>query len=320
LHSFDAFFGGSRINSDGAQPFAGLVLSSNVLYGGTYIGGPTGLGTLFNVTTDGLNYSPFYALTNIGAGGSEGTLVLSSNVLYGTTIFGGKVGAGNIFRMNAGTGLTTLHEFTAGSDGSSPFAGLLLSSNVPYGTTQYGASGQGTVFKINIDGTAFTILHTFTNNEGSPQGGSLAMLGNTLFGMNSSGQHIGVIYSLNTDGTCFTILHDFPVGTDQPFGGLTVLGKALYGTTYGGGTAGFGTIFRFSLLPQLSITPSEQNVILAWPTSYAGVDYSGFRLQSITNLSSGVWNSVPQVPVVINGINFVTNSASGAQQFFRLSD
>jgi len=83
-----------------------------------------------------------------------------------------------------------------------------------------------------------------------------------------------------------------------------------------GGVGGAGTVFRLTIVPepQLTIIPSETYVILTWPTNY-----SGFTLQSTTNLGSSVWSSVSPGPVVIGGQNVVINTISGTQRFYRLS-
>jgi hypothetical protein len=60
-------------------------------------------------------------------------------------------------------------------------------------------------------------------------------------------------------------------------------------------------------------------VILTWPTNYAGFDYSGFKLESTTNLVSPIWTTNLPAPMIVNGQNTVTNPISGTQQFFRLS-
>jgi len=60
-------------------------------------------------------------------------------------------------------------------------------------------------------------------------------------------------------------------------------------------------------------------VILSWRTNSAGFDYTGFTLQSTTNLVSAIWTNVPPTRVIINGQYTVTNPISGAQPFYRLA-
>jgi uncharacterized repeat protein (TIGR03803 family) len=122
----------------------------------------------------------------------------------------------------------------------------------------------------------------------------------------------------------FTNLYSFG-GNDgaYPAAGL-VQGSdgSFYGTTVNGGQGGGGTVFRLAIVPepQLSIIPSGPYVILTWPTDYNGFSYAGYTLQSTTNLgSSAVWSTNSAVPVVVNEHYAVTNSTSGTQQFYRLS-
>jgi hypothetical protein len=83
---------------------------------------------------------------------------------------------------------------------------------------------------------------------------------------------------------------------------------------------GSGTVFSLSFPPQPTVIPSGGNLILTWPTNYAGFDYSGFTVQSTTNLGpSAVWTTNSPAPIVVNGQNTVTIPMTGSQQFFRLS-
>ena len=154
----------------------------------------------------------------------------------------------------------------------------------------------------------------------------MILSGNTLYGVATSGgtNGNGTVFALNTDGTDFTVLHCF-TATDPSTGtnsdgalsqaGLILSGNTLYGTTYFGGSSGNGTVFSLTLpVPQLTITPSGANVILAWPTNYIG-----FTLQATSNLMSPVWTTDSVAPVIVNGQYGVTNPISGTQQFFRLS-
>jgi hypothetical protein len=68
--------------------------------------------------------------------------------------------------------------------------------------------------------------------------------------------------------------------------------------------------------PYMIINPSGTNAIVTW-TSLP--DYSGFTLQSSTNLDSPTnWYTASPTPVVVNGQNTETNPASGTQQYYRL--
>jgi hypothetical protein len=67
--------------------------------------------------------------------------------------------------------------------------------------------------------------------------------------------------------------------------------------------------------PQLAIERSGIEVILKWTNAA-----TGFALQSATNLNPPVvWNAVTPAPVVVNGEYTVTNSISGLQAYYRLS-
>jgi uncharacterized repeat protein (TIGR03803 family) len=344
LHSFTGRSGPSFTNSDGADPQAGLILSGNTLFGTANIGGNSGNGTVFKVNTNGTSFTilhsftatpPYPNTTNSDGADPDAGLILSGNILYGTASGGGTSGNGTVFKVNTnGTGFTTLHSFTAGasdpsngytnSDGASPDAGLILSGNTLFGTTRSeGSSGQGTVFKVNTDGTGFTTLHSFTavdpiaqtNSDGAFLRAGLALSGNTLYGTallgGSSG--LGTMFAVNTDGTGFTNLHSFTGGSDgdQPIGGLMLSGNTLYGTASSGGSLGYGAVFSLSFQPQLTITSSETNVILSWPTNVAGFDYTGYTLQSAPALT-GTFTNLPAAT------NPYTNPITGPQQFFRL--
>jgi hypothetical protein len=66
--------------------------------------------------------------------------------------------------------------------------------------------------------------------------------------------------------------------------------------------------------PQLYVERSATNVLFSWSTNEAG-----FRLQSVTNLStSNNWTSVNGTAVTIGGKLYITNSATGGNKFYRL--
>jgi uncharacterized repeat protein (TIGR03803 family) len=345
LHIFTELSSAFYTNSDGAWVFGGLIISGNTLYGTTDNGGSGGSGTVFAVNTNGTGFttlhsftatSPFlnpYGTLSPPYTNSDGAfpvagLVLSGNTLYGTTSFGGSSGWGTVFAINTnGTGFTTLHIFTGGSDGAYPYTGtLILSGSTLYGTTTWGgsgggSSGNGTVFAVNTNGTGFTTLYTFTGGGDGAVPVGLILSGNTLYGTayegGSSGD--GTVFAVNTNGTGFTTLYSF-TGGGGPYAGVILSGNTLYGTTHNGGSSGDGTVFSLSFPPpQLTLIPSGPYVNLTWPTNYAGFSYSGYALESTTDLVSPAWRTNSPAPVVVNGQNTVTNPISGTQMFFRLS-
>jgi uncharacterized repeat protein (TIGR03803 family) len=338
------------------MPAGRLILSDNILYGTTAIGGSSGNGTILAVNTDFTGLTNLYSFTanpygtNSDGAEPQAGLILSGNTLYGTASAGGSSGNGTVFAVNTdGTGFTNLHTFTEGSDGTGPQAGLILSGNTLYGTAQYGgSSGNGTIFAVNTDGTGFRNLHSFpasvlvndtnspsysfsTNSDGANPAAGLVLSGDTLYGTAEFGgtNGNGTVFAVNTDGTGFTVLHGFTTlpcapgdfgctNSDgaNPVAGLLLSGNTLYGTaTWGGTGSGWGTVFSIFIQPQLTLIPCGPYIILTWPTNY-----SGFTLQSTTNLgSSAVWTTNSAPPVVIGGENVVINAASGKQQFYRLS-
>jgi uncharacterized repeat protein (TIGR03803 family) len=335
--------------SDGVSLWSGLVLSSNTLYGVAARGGSVGMdggGTVFRLNTDGTgfqvlhNFSSIYYPTNDDGAEPVAGLLLSGDTLFGTTSLGGTGGAGTIFSLKTdGSEFKTLHTFSQTNsitgtniDGASPASVLILSGNTLYGTAMIGGvSSNGTVFKLNTDGTDFTLLHSFTagtgrnpwlsptNDDGAQPNGGLLLWNDTLYGTAQFGGSWGngTIFALNTDGTGFTVLHTFTGTYSQPLGSLIVSGSVLYGEVKSTGhNIGAGAVFRLplSVTPKLSIARSAANVILTWPT-----DFVGYNLYSTTNLDAPAWTAVSSGPVVINGLNTVTNPISFERQFFRLS-
>jgi uncharacterized repeat protein (TIGR03803 family) len=278
LYSFTATSGISSTNSDGANPYAGLILSGNTLYGTANQGGTNGNGTVFAVNTDGTGFKNLYSFTadpypytNSDGANPRAELILSGNTLYGTASAGGTSANGTVFAVNTdGTGFTNLYNFSlrsgsdqTNSDGANPRAGLILSGNTLYGTAYGGgSSGYGTVFAVSTNGTGFTNLYNFslrsgidfTNSDGAAPAAGLILSGNTLYGTASTGGSSGngSVFAVSTNGTGFTNLHSFTATSGisstnsdgaNPFGGLILSGNTLYGTAANGGSANAGTVF-----------------------------------------------------------------------------
>ncbi|MBZ5572531.1 MAG: hypothetical protein LAO09_11720 [Acidobacteriia bacterium] len=251
---------------DGSVARTSLVLATDGnLYGTTESGGLIGAGTIFRITPVGKLTTIYSFCVEPGncSDGQDPRAGLVQGVdgnLYGTTYSGGDYSAGTIFKITPKGALTTLHSFD-GSDGRNPNAGLVQGRDGNfYGTTFYGGiNGYGTVFKITPAGK-LTTLHTFCIQTDCPDGGgpSARMIqasdqnfyGTTLVGGSYGGQDSGGTVFKITPGGVLTTVYSFGGKDDDgvaPYAGV-VQGTDgnVYGTTYGGGTNGVGTIFQIT--------------------------------------------------------------------------
>src|SRR5208283_1256849 len=209
--------------TDGDLPEAGLIRdTSGNLYGTTYSGGSTGLGTAFKLrppTTVGGNWSE-EILWNFGKGADgqqplAGLIMDANRNLYGTTYGGGTNSSGTVFELTPpatrGENWTeAILSNLGGAAGANPQANLIMDKRGDlYGTTT------------------------------GPYAGALVPVG-AVFELTPP---------LNLGETWTELaLWNFADGTDgQPYGGL-VRDKSgnLYGTASVGGAYGRGTIFEIS--------------------------------------------------------------------------
>jgi uncharacterized repeat protein (TIGR03803 family) len=165
------FYGGN----EGGQPFAGLVMSGDTLYGTTSwqaINTESNCGTVFRLNSDGSGFTTLKALTNFWSDGMfPSRLSLAGEMLYGTTEFGGTSGYegnGTVFRMKMdGSDFTVLKNFN-GDDGACPIGGLAVEKNTLCGTTRLGgAANAGVIFALGFAPTNITVCSTQTAEMGS---------------------------------------------------------------------------------------------------------------------------------------------------------
>ena len=247
LHSFSG-------GPDGGYPYAGLILdAAGNLYGTADAGGAHNYGVVFEVPAGGAE-GVLYSFTGTGGDGADplaGLVRDAAGNLYGTTASGGASGLGTVFKVSAGGAETVLHSFTGGSDGEYPEAGLVQDGvgNL-YGTTfAGGASGFGTVFKIDAQGNE-TVLYSFRGGADGeyPSAGLVRDAAGNLYGTTNSGGSSGggIVFKISSAGK-ETVLHSFKGGKDGEYPYASVIRDAagnLYGTTYGGGASGWGTVFE----------------------------------------------------------------------------
>jgi uncharacterized repeat protein (TIGR03803 family) len=135
LHNFSVAYAhpsGYYTNDDGANPFGGLVISGNRIYGTAVYGGQTGQGAVFALGTDGTGFINLHTfatvardstgyLTNRDGANPSATLVSAGNLLCGTTQNGGPFGHGTVFALpTTGISFNQLHAFTGGEASAAP--------------------------------------------------------------------------------------------------------------------------------------------------------------------------------------------------------
>ena len=245
---------------DGASPGGGDLIWDPMgnIYGATFSGGTSNLGTVFQMTKSGDNWTeaPVYSFTGPdGAGPFAGVILDSNGNLFGTTQQGGLYGFGTVFELtyniNSGWTETVLYSFQNLSDGQLPIAGLVGDSagNLYGATSDGGGGGGGALFELSPAGNswAFTLLYSFTGQQGMYCGprASLSMdnpgnlYGTTLC---DGANNLGNVFKLtNTqNGWQYTSLHDFTGGSDGAEPGSNVTfdtNSNLYGTAGTGGNS-----------------------------------------------------------------------------------
>lgn len=260
---------------DGVGPYSENLISdeTGALYGTTYGGGDTacgsgyGCGTVFKLTHAGTAYTESILYSFAGSDGGGGPLFgLISDArgnLYGTTSGGTNYADGAVYELKrAGSSYSehVLHVFqNDGSDGIQPSCALILDARgALYGTTTAGgAYSFGTVFKLTPSHGTYleSVLYSFgsrANDGESPWAGLLAGANGVLYGTTGQGGTTGngTVFRLTGSRRSYTesALYSFH-GSDGSFpqSPLILRHGAIYGTTFFGGAAGIGVVFKVSL-------------------------------------------------------------------------
>jgi uncharacterized repeat protein (TIGR03803 family) len=149
-----------RGQPDAASPYGGLTADeSGDLYGTTYYGGSSGLGTVFELLSDQQGHWSEHVMHDFKGGddGSNPTSTLGFDPfgdIAGTTSTGGSTSCdcGTVFKIKFGTRReTVIHRFGASGDGAFPYYGLTIDGAGEMFTTTAagGASNQGVAIELN---------------------------------------------------------------------------------------------------------------------------------------------------------------------------
>ena len=268
---------------------------------------------------------------------ASGVTFDSQGNMYGTTAQGGpsfnpigsngilNYGLGTLWKYSPGAGLTSLFSFSGSTspsnNGYRPLMPLVMDGQGNlYGTTYYGGNdflpdnshfGWGTVFKYSSAGQ-FSTLHEFSGPEGANPVGVLLDSQANLWGTTWQGGlgwnptlgnfGLGTIFEYSSGGTLTNpLLFSTTNGGGNAAAGLTADGQGnYYGTTYEGGTNGFGTLFQYDsatnqLTTLVNFTRTNGSLPAATVTldgqgNVYGTTYQGGSHSSASNYCCGtVW-------------------------------
>lgn len=262
-------------STNGANPYSALTLLDGNFYGTTAYGGISNLGTVFQVTTNG-DLTTLDSFTGNNGSHPYGRLAIGPNGnLFGMTGYGGISNVGTLFEISTQGMINPILHFT-GTNGANPQSGLFWNSDgYFYGITESGGSKKlGTVFKVTPGG-ALTTLASFGQTNGSfPSGELIKGPDGNLYGAAPQGGtgFNGTVFRLNAGGT-LTTLFSFPStplnasfsSGYRPYSGLTLVTNGssirLYGTAFGGGNNGGGTIFRVNLITYYAVPENVSSLL-----------------------------------------------------------
>lgn len=281
-------FGGT----DGSNPESPLILGQDgALYGTTdtggasAVGGVSGMGTIFKISTDGTTQTVLHSFVGTNGDGqyplTAGVVQGSDGTLYGVTQQGGSTadgpnsGLGTVFKLNPdGSGFAVLHNFSGPpTDGDYPSATLVLGSDgFLYGTTEFGGfSNSGVVFQIATDGGGYRVLYHFGSGT-------------------NDGEYPATSFVQARDG-------------------------GLFGMTKFGGANNFGTVFRLAPSPPVisGLVPLPDKSI---QLSVTAASNFVFRIEATSDHAH--WTTLTNVMNTTGTVRFTDASAAGApMRFYR---
>jgi uncharacterized repeat protein (TIGR03803 family) len=253
--------------TNGISLFTGLTVgestaTNTLLYGVTTEGGgPSNLGVIYRIATDGSGFKVIYRFDDNPAdgGSSSSRLAYANGKLFGSTV--SQISGGAIYSINTdGSGFVRL---TNAGSMRSIVSPLTIYSNTLYGAAKYNTANResGFIFSIKTDGTGYQVLHNFQGSglgDGADPNGALTLLTNNTKIVLRCCPQSTYSYMLCR---CVQL--------------VTVSNTVLYGTTTTGGAANYGTIYALPLnvasatnsVNWLPITSPENNSFFFSPAN-----------------------------------------------------
>jgi uncharacterized repeat protein (TIGR03803 family) len=238
-----------------AKPYSVLTQGSDgSLYGSTDSGGAFFKGSVYKVNLAG-RIDLLHGLNGAVDGEKPRAKLIqgSDGNFYSTAWQGGAPsgGGGTAFKVTSGGVFTLLRSCLVGQNPSQLYGGLIQGVDGNFYGMSIG-SNDGTIYKMTPAGVT-TVLHSFNGTNGTSVQSDLTRGSDgNFYGVAAGGgaNFVGTIFKITPAGA-FTLLHSFTgaAGGSNPRGALIEgTGGDYFGVTSGGGTLGFGSIFKFNVV------------------------------------------------------------------------
>jgi uncharacterized repeat protein (TIGR03803 family) len=266
----------ANYQTDGAEPLGSLSLGADGNFrGATFSGGTANTGVIFEIAPNGA-YTVLHEFNGDGAYPNGAPIQATNGNLYGTT---------RLTTYNTGT-YGTVYEITSAGVFSTiytqnPANGTMFLSPLIQGTdgnlyaTAYngGDYNCGTIMKLSTSGVLLQYYSFACGATAYPIGALIQATDGNFYGTTSgdaTSTGLGTVFKV-TRQLAVTTLYSFEGGTEDgefPECSLTQgTDGYLYGTTYEGGTFGYGTIFRITTSGDYSLLYSFPLDIGAGPNA-----------------------------------------------------
>ena len=257
--------------TNGAEAQGSLMQAADgSFYGTTYSGGDNDLGTVYQMTANGVLTTLLSFDGTNGSHPAAGLVQGADSQLYGTTYDGGtndmeNGGDGTVFKITTNGILTSLTSFN-GTNGANPLAGLVRGADDQFygtacngGTNDVDNGGDGTVFQITTNGVLTTLASFNGTNGANPAAALILANDGNFYGTTENGGTNnlanggdGTVFRITTNGMLSTLASFNGTNGANPLAGLVQGPEGdLYGTTENGGASDLaagdnGTIFRIT--------------------------------------------------------------------------
>ena len=297
LYSFSAIDNQTGTNTDGAQPFAGLLQASDGnLYGTTHSGGSGRDGTIYRLATDGSGFTVVYTFQSSDYAQSVTNLIQASDGnLYGNTVGGGPNFTGTVYKLTLAGAFSFIYFFGPqsngiNSDGEDIYTPIIQGSdgNLYGAAYRGGANGTGTIFSLNLSPAA-PVISSLSPNTVDACGPDFTLT------VNGSGFASGDTVDWNGTPLTTTFVNAGQLTVTVPAADTASPGTASVTVVTPGNAASNAATFTIgNPLPAISgLSPSSTSA--AGPAFTLTVNGSCFLSSSTVN-----WNGVPLTTTFVN--------------------